>query len=66
MGCATSRREDANARTFDDIRDGGVTITKSTEQPLGVLLVTNNVSGVFDDVGTRLPLWVQAIGETIV
>ena len=60
MGCASSKPE---SRTFDDI--GGVTITKSAEQPLGVLLITNNVSGVFDDVWTRLPLWVQAIGATI-
>eukprot|EP00966_Prymnesium_polylepis_P274953 6353214-Prymnesium_polylepis.1 len=63
MGCAHSRAEEPPpTRKFDE-----VILTKNAcaKQETSVLLITNNVSGVFDDILKRLPLWVAQIDAAI-
>lgn len=68
MGGAHSREQ-----LFDELREGssGQPARRSTDwlasshPPLAVLLITNNVSGIFDDIRVRLPLWISQIGATI-
>ena len=65
MGCASSRNEAKPDELGASTVDLGSKTVDQIQSPLSVLLITNNVSGVFDNVLSRLPLWVNQIESSV-
>ncbi|KAL1500031.1 hypothetical protein AB1Y20_012708 [Prymnesium parvum] len=73
MGCVQSRKGGAELlgclwprfHATHDSRQAGQVEVDVGVTPLGVLLITNNVSGVFDNVRVRIPHWVSQLGAVI-